>query len=163
MFLLWLNFSLTWKSLHNKATISPQQCCNNRGLVVNLLQRCKIFHLCNKSSTNPQHLQHVHTIRNMFITIYTYGNAFTSRARQSHSHYHTFTTNLRSIPDKRTTVLTTRPGFLQPHNHMTTSPHNSQQLNDHCIVTALQQVYKKMIYMETRLEQLFSRPTRLVL
>ena len=66
-------------------------------------------------------------------TVYTYGNAFTSRAKQSHNHYNTFTTNLRLIHNKRMTILTTRVGFLQ------------QSHNSSTITVSLQQVHNKMI------------------
>ena len=122
----------------NKTTTSPQQLCNNRGLVVEIYR---------KFSIPTTSLQQVHNICNMFTTFYGYGNVFTLSAQQSHNHYNTFTTNLRLIPNKRTAaILTTRSGFLQqPHNNMIRSPQNSRQVYDHCITTTLRQVRSKMI------------------
>ena len=70
-------------------------------------------------------LRQVHNICNMFRTSATCSqqlshNAFTSSAKQSHNHYNTYTTNLRLMPGKSITILTTR--LLLPHNNMTTSP-----------------------------------------
>ena len=93
------------------------------------------------STTGPRHLQHVH---NTFTTVYANGNAFTPRAKQSHNHYNTFTTNLRLICNKRTAILTTRLEFLQ-------------QFHNRSTITVSQQVYNRFttgwFYMETRLNQ----------
>ena len=66
----------------------------------------------------------------MFTTVYAYGNVITSSMKQSHNHYNMFTTNLRLISNKRTTILTTKPGLMQ-------QPHNR------CMITVSQQVYNR--------------------
>ena len=136
---------LTLVLYENHSTTRLQQVHDNDVTIVDL----KICYLYNKSTTGRQHLQHIHNIRNMFTTVYAYG--FTSSARQSHNHYKTLTTTLRLIPDKRTTITTTKLGFLQQLHVMTTSPQNSRQVYDHCVTTTLQQAHNKMSCMETRL------------
>ena len=129
----------------NHFTTRLQQVHDKDVTVVDLLWTCcgdKIFSI---STTGPQHLQHVH---NTFTTVYANGNAFTPRAKQSHNHYNTFTTNLRLICNKRTAILTTRLEFLQ-------------QFHDRSTITVSQQVYNRFttgwFYMETRLKfELFS-------
>ena len=60
-----------------------------------------------------------HNICDMFTTVYIYGNAITLSAKQRHSHYNTFATNLRLIHIKSGTVLTARLGFLQQPQQFT--------------------------------------------
>ena len=114
--LLWLNFSFIWKSLQTRLQLWT--CC---ALVVEI--------------RNFLSLQQVHNICNMFTTVYTYGNAFTSNVKQSHSHNNTFTTNLQLIQQNNSNT----------HNKARIPETTSQQGYDHCIKTSLQQVHNKMI------------------
>ena len=150
--LLWLNFHFIRKSLHNKITTSPRHCCNNRELVIGLVNFLSLQQVYNRSTkvvTSSKHLQHV---RNS-LRIWKHLHVICKTIPQPLQHVHN---KLTIDTQQENTITTTRLGFLQqPHNNTTTSPQNSRQVHDHCNTTRLQQVHNIMIYMETRLQIIF--------